>query len=64
MIEHYRKIKAEEARIAQLKQQRQEIDTIANLTDIDLKDPAQGLSLRERINDLEVALCELLDSLA
>lgn len=27
-------------------------------------DPAQDLSLRERINDLEIAICELMDAMA
>ena len=42
------------------------IATIAEMTDIDLdsEDPSGELSLKERINDLEIAICELMDSLA
>lgn len=42
------------------------VSTIAALTDVDLDspDPSRGLSLKERIDDLETALCELLDILA
>lgn len=42
----------------------QNVEAIAEVTDINLENPSQGLSLKERINDLEVALCEILDSLA
>lgn len=40
------------------------IRTIAQLTDIDLEaeDPAKEISLKERINDLEIAICELMDA--
>lgn len=41
-----------------------QIHEIADLTDINLEEPNQGISLKERINDLEIAICELLDSLA
>ena len=50
----------------QANEQCEQIKTIAELTDVDLEadDPSHGLSLKERINDLEIAICELLDSLA
>lgn len=43
-----------------------EIRTIATITDVDLDapDPTQEISLKERINDLEIAICELVDALA
>ena len=42
------------------------IQTIAEMTDVDLDsdNPSGELSLKERINDLEIAICELMDSLA
>lgn len=61
MKENYHKKKLEEARIAAIQTYREQIDTIASLTDINLEDPDEGLSLKERINDIEIALCELLD---
>lgn len=63
MIENYRKIKREEARNAAIQQYREQIDTIASLTDINLEEPNEGLSLKERINDIEIALCEILDTI-
>lgn len=63
MIETYRKIKREEARNAAIQQYREQIDTIASLTDINLEEPNEGLSLKERINDIEIALCEILDTI-
>ena len=63
MIETYRKIKREEARNAAIQQYREQIDTIASLTDINLEEPNEGLSLKERINDIESALCEILDTI-
>ena len=60
MIETYRKIKREEARNAAIQQYREQIDT---LTDINLEEPNEGLSLKERINDIEIALCEILDTI-
>lgn len=43
-----------------------EIHTIATITDVDLDapDPTVEISLKERINDLEIAICELMDALA
>ena len=64
MIEKYRKLKEEEDRRALVYKERDQIQAIADLTDIDLEDPTQGLSLKERINDLEIAICELLDAMA
>ena len=63
MIETYRKLKKEEARNAAIAQYREEINKIADLTDIDLEAEEQELTLKERINDIEVALCELLDTI-
>lgn len=42
------------------------LKTIANMTDIDLEaeDPTKEISLKERINDLEIAVCDLMDMLA
>ena len=64
MIENYRKLKEEEYRRALVYQTRDQIQEIAELTDINLEEPSQGLSLKERINDLEIAICELLDAMA
>ena len=61
MIENYKKLKAEEARNAAIVQYKEQIQAIAALTDINLEEPGQGLSLKERINDLEIAICELMD---
>ena len=63
MIENFKKKKQEEARNAAIASYKTQIETIAALTDIDLEEPEQGLSLKERINDLEIAMCELLDLL-
>jgi hypothetical protein len=43
-----------------------DIRTIAELADVDLDapDPSLEISLKERINDLEIAVCELVDALA
>ena len=42
------------------------IRAIAELTDVDLDspDPEKEISLKERVNDLEIAVCELMDTLA
>lgn len=47
-----------------LKTMHKNIQTIAEITDVDLDapDPTTELSLKERINDLEIAICELMDS--
>ena len=39
---------------------------IAELTDVDLDaaDPTLEISLKERINDLEIAVCEIMDAMA
>lgn len=63
MIENFKKKKQEEARNSAIASYKTQIETIAALTDIDLEEPEQGLSLKERINDLEIAMCELLDIL-
>lgn len=63
MIENYKKIKQEEAKNAAIVQYREEINKIASLTDIDLTAEQQELTLKERINDIEVALCELVDTI-
>lgn len=49
-----------------LQRMENEIRTIATITDVDLDapDPTQEISLKERINDLEIAICELVDALA
>ena len=61
MIENYKKLKAEEARNAAIATYKDQIQAIAALIDINLEEPEQGLSLKERINDLEIAICELMD---
>lgn len=48
----------------QMNAQFEQIHEIADLTDVNLEEPNQGLSLKERINDLEIAICELLDAMA
>ena len=63
MIQNFKKLKQEEARNAAIASYREEINKIAALTDIDLEAEEQGLTLKERINDIEVALCELLDTI-
>lgn len=42
------------------------LQTIAHMTDVDLEseEPEKEISLKERVNDLEVAVCDLLDMLA
>ena len=42
------------------------LKTIAHMTDVDLDsdEPEKEISLKERVNDLEVAVCDLLDMLA
>ena len=49
-----------------LQKMQQNIRTIAELTDVDLDspDPTLEISLKERINDLEIAICELMDAMA
>lgn len=64
MIDKYRRMKLEEARNAMIELNHQNVEAIAEVTDVNLENPSQGLSLKERINDLEVAICEILDSMA
>ena len=49
-----------------LRKMQENIQVIAEITDVDLEapDPTSELSLKERINDLEIAVCELMDGLA
>lgn len=63
MISNYKKLKQEEARNAAIALYRTEINKIANLTDIDLEAEEQELTLKERISDIEIALCELADKI-
>ena len=63
MKEKFHNLKKEEARNAAIAQYRAEIDKIAELTDIDLAAEEQPLPLRDRITDIELALCELYDAL-
>ena len=49
-----------------IKKIQSDIHTIAQITDVDLEaeDPTLEISLKERINDLEIAICELMDAMA
>ena len=49
-----------------LQQMQDNIRVIAELTDVDLdaEDPTLEISLKERINDLEIAICEIMDAMA
>lgn len=51
---------------AALKKMQADIRVLADVTDVDLDaaDPEKEITLKDRINDLEIAICELVDALA
>lgn len=63
MTTKYHEMKLEEARRAKIAETAKNVSKLAEMTDVNLDDPSNGLSLKERISDLETAVCEIVDSI-
>lgn len=61
MTEKYHQMKLEEARRALINKNAENLRSVADAINIDFSNPDHGLGLKERIDDLEAAICELVE---